>query len=151
MVSVQFFKKITGPLFCGEWIKRLLTDISFESGLQNFVLSSLLLFPCYLVDLDDIQWNEVASSTTRNFINSWPLHLNFLNMANLCPNISFIKNKKCDQFFFEKRAVKKTKNFHIFKGSSFCNGEPYCYECWRVLRDFCGLSNKCCFATFPKI
>ena len=76
---------------------KLLADISFESSLQNTVLPSLLLFlcACYYVDLDDIQWNEVATSTVRNFNNSWPLYLIFLNMINLCPNIWFIKNSKC--------------------------------------------------------
>ena len=48
---------------------KLLADISFESSLQNTVLPSLLLFLCagYEVDLDDIQWTEVATSTARNF------------------------------------------------------------------------------------
>ena len=36
---------------------KLLPDISFDSGFQKIVLSSLLLFSyaCYKVDLDDIQ------------------------------------------------------------------------------------------------
>ena len=44
-----------------------------ESGFQNIVLSSLLLFlcACYQVDLGDIQWKEVATSTVRNF-NNYP-------------------------------------------------------------------------------
>ena len=68
---------------------KLLADISFESSLQNTVLPSLLLFlcACYCVDLDDIQWYEVATSTTPNFNNSWPLYLNLSNMISLCPNI----------------------------------------------------------------
>ena len=58
---------------------KLLADISLESGLQNIVLPSLIPFSyaCYQVDLDDIQWNEVATSTVLNFNNSWPLYLNF--------------------------------------------------------------------------
>ena len=73
---------------------KLLVDISFESGLQSTVLLSLLLFlcACYYVDLHDIQWNEVATSTASNFNSSWPLYLNFSNMMILCPNIWFIKN-----------------------------------------------------------
>ena len=88
---------------------KLLADISFESGLQNTALPSLMLFlcSCYYVDLDDIQWNEVATSTVRNFNNSWPLYLIFLNMINLCPNIWFIKNSKCQQFFHLKKEPSK--------------------------------------------
>ena len=76
---------------------KLLADISFETGPQNIVLSSLLMFlcACYWVDLDDIQWNEVVTSMARNFNNSWPLYLNFSNMINVCPNIWFVKNSKC--------------------------------------------------------
>ena len=53
---------------------KLLADFSFESSLQNIVLSSLLLFLCaaYWDDLDDIQRNEVAAMTARKFNNSWP-------------------------------------------------------------------------------
>ena len=98
---------------------KLLSDISFESRIQYIALSSLELFSCisYYVDLDDIQWNEVATSTARNFNNSWPPYLNFWNMINLCPNIWFIKNSKCQQFFFWKRSCqkqKKTTNLSCF-------------------------------------
>ena len=83
---------------------KLLADISFESYLQNIAFSSLKLFLCAFcsVYLDDIQWNEVATSTAPNFNNSWPLYLNFSNMINLYPNIWFIKNSKCQQFLFLK-------------------------------------------------
>ena len=134
---------------------KLLADISFESGLPNIVLPSLLRFSCacYYVDLDDIQWNQVATSTTRNFNNSRPLYLNFWNMINLCPNIWFIANSKCQSsfFFFGKVATKITQIFHIFKGQFFRNEWLYWYECWRILRGFCGFSKNCGFATFPEI
>ena len=103
------------------------------------------------VDLDDIQWNEVATSTARNFNNSWPLYLNFSNMINLCLSIWFIENSKCQQFLFWKRSRQKSTIFHIFTGPSFRNGWLYWHEYWRVLRNFCGLSKKCSFATFPEI
>ena len=121
---------------------KLLADISFDSSLQATVLSSLLLFLCAwrYVDLDDIQWNEVVTSTARNFKNSWPLHLTFSGIINLCPNIWFIKNFKCQQYFFEEGAAKNTQIFHIFEGPLLRNGWPYLW-CWRVLRDFCGLCN----------
>ena len=54
-------------------------------------------------------------------------------------------------FLFGKGAAKQTQIIHIFKGLLFRNGQPHWYECWRVLRDFCGLSKKCGFATFPEI
>ena len=73
----------------------------------------------------NIQWNEVATSTARNFNNSWPLYLIFLNMINLCPNIWFIKNSKCQQFFHLKKEPPKKHKFFIFlKGCYFVMGSP---------------------------
>ena len=119
------FENFTGPPFCGEWTKelKLLADISFESGLENIVLSNLLLFSCacYQVDLDDIQWNEEATSSAHNFNNSGLLYFNFSNMINFCPNIWFIENSK---FKTQKKKLtaKKTLIFHFFKGPLFRNG-----------------------------
>ena len=117
-------------------------SISQKSGLQNIVLSSLLLLSCacYEVNLDDIQWYEVATSTTHNFNNSWPLYLYFSNMLNLCPSVWFKYAKplpKCLPKCFGKGAAKKTQISHIFKGLLFRNVWPYWYEYWRILRDFC--------------
>ena len=106
---------------------KLLADISFESSLQATVLSSLLLFLCAwrYVDLDDIQWNEVVTSTARNFKNSWPLHLTFSGIINLCPNIWFIKNFKCQQFFHLKKELPKEHKFFIFlRDCYFERGNP---------------------------
>ena len=107
---------------------KLLADISFESGLQNTVLPSLLLYLCarYYVDLDDIQWNEVATSTACNFNNSWPLNFNFSNMINLCANTWFIKNSKCQHFFFffETGDTKKHKFFVFLKSCYFVISSP---------------------------
>ena len=62
-----------------------LADISFESGLQNIVLPSLMPFSCacYSFDLDDIQWNEAATLAACNFDNSKSLYLIFSNMKKL--------------------------------------------------------------------
>ena len=110
MVSVQFLINFTG------------SNISFDRGFQKIVLWGLLLLSCacYYVGLDDTQWNEVATSTARNFNNSWPLYLSFSNMINLCPDIWFIKNSKCYQFLFWKKNRQKKHKFFIFlKGSYF--------------------------------
>ena len=40
------FRNFRNFTFCVGWTKKLLVDISFESGFQNIVLSSLLLFSC---------------------------------------------------------------------------------------------------------
>ena len=95
---------------------KLLADISFESCLQSITLSSLQLScASYWADLDDTQWNEVATSTARNFNNRWPLYLHFSNMINVCLNIWFIKNSKCQQFLFCKGSrQKKSTNFSYF-------------------------------------
>ena len=103
-----------------------LADISFESGLPNIVLLSLLRFSraCYYVDLDDIEWNQAATSTTRNFNNSRPVYLNFWNMINLCPNIWFIENSECQQFLIWKKTAKKHTFFMCLRGRYFVMGGP---------------------------
>ena len=118
---------------------KLSTDISFERDFRNIALSNLLLLscPCW-VDLDDIQCR--------------PLFLNFSNLINLCPNIWFNENSKYQQFLFSKQKRKKNPHiFHVFKGTLFCNGWPYQYKWWCFLRDLCGLSKMCGFASFPEI
>ena len=91
---------------------------------------------------DDIQRNEVANSTARNFNNSWPLYLCFSNMIKLYPNIWFIKNSKCHQFLFWEEAPKNT-NFSFFKRAVISQWVNLLI-CCRILRDFGGL-----FKLFP--
>ena len=124
---------------------KLLPDISFDSSFQKIVLSSLLLFlcACFSNDLDDNQWNEVATWAARNINNTEQLYLIVSNVVNLCPNIWFIKNSGCQQFLFRKQDRQKSQIFPFFKGPLFCN--------WRVLRDFSGISKKYSFETLPKI
>ena len=100
---------------------KLLLDISFDSGFQRIVLSSLLLFPCtcYEFDLDDIHWSKVTTLMARNFNHSWPLYFNFWNMINLCPYICFIKNSKCQQYLFWRKSRQKTQMFHFLKDHYF--------------------------------
>ena len=133
MVSVQFRENFTGPSFCCVKAEKFQTFTSsyFDSGLQKIVLSSLLLFSCicYWVDLDDIQWNEVAISSARSFNNSWPLYLNFFKYDKRCPNIWFIKNSRCQQFLFWKKSHQKTQTFHLFKRPLFRKRWPYSHEC----------------------
>ena len=116
------------------------------------IIEFAAIFVCLLLSWSRwylMKWS--SNSDSRIFNNSWPLHLNFSNVINLCPNIWFIKNSKCQQSFFEKRSrQKKNTNLSYFKGPLFCNGWPYWYESQRVLRDFCGLSKKYRFATFPR-
>ena len=52
---------------------KLLTNPFFGVSLQKNVFSSFLLFPpvCYQDDLSNSERNEIASSTARNFNNSW--------------------------------------------------------------------------------
>ena len=99
---------------------KLLPYISFDSGFQKIALLSLLLFlcACFQADLDNIQWNEAATSMARNFNNSRLLCLHFSNMVNFCPNIWFIKNSKCQQFLFWRKSLQKNTNFS-FQGALF--------------------------------
>ena len=119
------------PPFRGGWTKKLQTfsRYFFWEWPSKYCIPSLLLFSwaCFYVDLDDIQWNERATSTARNFNNSRPSYLKFSNMINLCTNIWFVENSKCQQFLFWKRKIfqffKKTTitHFSCFKGSLFCS------------------------------
>ena len=154
MVSFQFHKNFTGPSFCDGCTKNLQTFSKqfFLEWLSTYcIVEFTAIFMCCLLRWSKrYQWNKVATSLARDFNNSWPLYLNFSNMINLCPNIWFIKNSKCHQFLFWKRRRQKTKFLNIFQRPSFCKWWSYWYECWRVLRDFCELSKKCGFGTFPE-
>ena len=152
MVSVQFRNSFTGPLFCGGWSKKILADISFDSGFQQIVLASLLLFSCacYLVDLDDIQWNEAATSTASNFNNIWPLYLNYSNMINLCPNIWFIEKSKCQWFLFWKKNRQKNKLFIFSKIRYFVMGGPIDMSVCLFWETFAGFQKIVALQLFPK-
>ena len=97
---------------------KLLADISFESGLQNIVLPNLLLFSCacYEIDLVDIQWSEVATSTTRNFSNGSPY--TFAQIFNS------LKIQNVSNFYFKKEPPKKRKFFMFLRGRYFVMGGP---------------------------
>ena len=104
------FRSISQKLFQGRHFVvggtrnfKLLSDISFDSGFQKIILSSLQLFLCACY-LGDIQWNKVATSMARNFNNIWLLYLHLSNMLNLCPNIWFIKNSECQQLLFWRKS-----------------------------------------------
>ena len=123
----NFTKIVQGRHFVVDGPKnfKLFPDISFDGGFQKILLSILPLFSCgcYQVNLDDIQLNEVATSTARNFNNSWLLYLRFSNMINLCPNFWFIKNSKCQQFWFWSKSSPFFFFFFILlKGRYFVMG-----------------------------
>ena len=99
---------------------KLSTNTCFGVSFQKNVLSSFLLFSsvCYQDDLSDSERNEIASSTARNFNNSWLLYVKFSETINLCRNIWLIENWKCRLFLFlKKKAPKRTKFFNFLKGS----------------------------------
>ena len=83
---------------------KLLTNPFLGVSLQKNVFSSFLLFPpvCYQDDLSNSERNEIASSTARNFNNSWLLYVKFSETINLCRNIWLIENWKCQLFLFLK-------------------------------------------------
>ena len=83
---------------------KLSTNTCFGVSFQKNVFSSFLLFSsvCYQDDLSDSERNEIASSTARNFNNSWLLYVKFSETINLCRNIWLIENWKCQLFLFLK-------------------------------------------------
>ena len=84
----------------GQTFSKHLFGVSFQKN----VLSSLLLFlsVCYQDDQSDSERNKIASSTVRNFSNSWLLYVKFSETINLCRNIWLIENWKCQMFLFLK-------------------------------------------------
>ena len=54
-------------------------------------------------------------------------------------------------FILKKEPPKNPQFFDVFKRWLYRNVRPYWYECRGILRDFCGLSRMCDFATFPEI
>ena len=123
MVSVQFRKNFTGPPFCGGWTKKLQTfsrHFFWEQPSKYCIAEFTAIFVCLL-----LSWSRrYSTSTTRNFYNNWPTYLNFSNMINLCPNIWFIKNSRCQQFVFWKRSRQKHKFFIFLKGRYFVMDGP---------------------------
>ena len=125
MVSVQFRKNFTGPPFCGGWTKKLQTfsrHFFWERPSKYCIVEFTAVFVCLL-----LSWSRrysIVTSTAHNFNNSWPLHLTFSNMINLCPNIWFIKNSKCQQYFLKKEPPKKHRFFIFLKGRYFVMGGP---------------------------
>ena len=97
-------------------IMKLLPDIPFDTSFQNDVLVSLqlFLFVCYQVVLSYIQWNKIASSTARNFHNSWSLHFESLEIKIACWNIWLIENWK-RQLFYVRNKTRQNGFKHSFK------------------------------------
>ena len=128
MVSVQFRKNFTGPPFCGGWTKNLQTfsrHFFREQPSKYCIVEFTAVFvrlPLSLSWRYSTKWS--SNFDGRNFNNSWPLYLTFSNMINLCPNIWFIKNSKCLQYFFPKGAAKKHKFFLFLKGRYFAMASP---------------------------
>ena len=122
MASVQFWI-LQGRHFVVDGPKtfKLSPDISFDTGFQKIVLSSLLLFLCACYKSWS-RWYEVATLTARNFNSSGLLYFHFLNMINLCLNIWFIKILKCQQFLFWRKSRQKAQILNFFKGLLFRNG-----------------------------
>ena len=83
----------------------------------------------------------------HNFNNSCPLYP-FFKHDKILPRYLICYKFKIEQSLFWKKAAKK--HFFIFlKGRYFVMG-AYWYECWLVLRGFCGLSEKIAWLLFPK-
>ena len=67
-----------------------------EQPSKYCIVELTAVFVCLLLSWSRrYSMKKVATSAARNFNKSWPLYLNFSNMINLCPNIWFIKNSKC--------------------------------------------------------
>ena len=83
---------------------KLSKNTCFGTSFQKNILSSFLLFSSVFFqdDISESERNEIASSTARNFNNSWLLYVKFSETINLCRNIWLIENWKCQLFLFLK-------------------------------------------------
>ena len=55
-------------------------------------------------------------------------------------------------FILKKQPLEETQIYHFLKDCYFVMGGSIdTYKCWCLLKDFCGLSEKCSLATLPKI
>ena len=118
----------------------LSTNICFGVSFQKNVFSSFLLFlsVCYQDDLSDSERNEIASSTARNFNNSWLLYVKFSETINLCRNMTDRKLKMSAVIIFEIKVAKNDKIFNFLKSSfSVMHGPIWFLACfWKSMRGF---------------
>ena len=93
---------------------------------------SLQLFPfvCSVI-LSYVQWNKIASSTARNFHNSWSLHSKVLETKKRLSKYLTNKKWKMSAFFiFEINKKRQNgQNFQFFKGLFLRNEWPHRYDC----------------------
>ena len=124
MVSVQFRKIFTGPRTVDQ--KTFSAHFLWERPSKYCIVELTVVLVCLLLSWSrrySMKWSSNLDGSYFN--NSWPLYLNFSNMINLCPNIWFIKNSKCQQFFHLKKELpKKHKCFIFLKGCYFVMGSP---------------------------
>ena len=151
MFSVQFRKNFTWPSFCGGCVKKLLPVISFDSGFQKIVLS---IYCYFLVLVNKLIWaifNEMKWQLPWSVISLLvdPYTSNFSSDKSLPRYVIYQKFKILAILILKKESPKNTI-FPFFEGPLFRNGWSYWSKCWRVLRDFCGLSKKCISTTFSK-
>ena len=91
----------------------------FGASFQKNILSSFLLFwsVFYQDDIGDSERNEIASSTARNFNNSWLLCQIFRNNKLLIKYLTERKSKMSPVFAFQIKDAKKDKVFNFLKVS----------------------------------
>ena len=139
MVSVQFPTNFTGPSFCGGRTKRLQTfsrHFSWEQSSKYCIAELTAIFVCLLL------------SGCRRYSMKWSKQLR--RPVNLCPNIWFINNSKCQQFFHLKKQPPKKQVFHNFKRLFFVMGSHIDMNddvFWEIS---VGFLNSVLFQLFPK-
>ena len=152
MVSVQFSKTFTGLPFSGGMTKKLETfsrHFFWERPSKYCIVELTAVFVCLLL------------SWSRRYSMKWSSNFDgpqfqqyipqFFKYDKPLPKYLIHWKFKMSAIFILKKEPPKKQIFHVFKGSLFRNGWPCWYECWLVLRDFCGLSKMCGFANFPEI
>ena len=131
-------------------ISRHLVDISFESCLSKYcIFEFTAIFVCFL-----LSWSRRYSMKWSSNFDPYTPIPQFFKYDKPLPKylIHSIFNENVSNLYFEKGAAKKThKFFRFLKGRLFCNGWSYWQECFRVWRDFCGLSKKYGVPTFPEM
>ena len=136
-------------------VAKILKDRHFVVGTpKNFKLLPGISFDCYfralLIKSVLAIFNEMKQQLRQPILSTIvdPYTSNFQILQTFAKIFDSLKIQNVSIFYFEKRAAKKFF-LSFLKWLFFLNGQSYLYKFWEVQRNFCGLSKKCSFVSFP--
>ena len=115
------------PLTCIE-TSNLQVTFSSRIAFYNWCFQHYHYFKICLIRIlnKKFWWNEIVSSTTRNFVINDQFHLNFLEVKNLCPYLWVMSKSLFELSWFTRKTSEKK-----FFSSKFQRADIYY---WVVVR-----------------